>query len=351
MTTELEATGRMSVARVTRAWYVLCESRELRAKPLRRTLYGWPLVLFRAEGGLPVTLLDRCPHRNVPLSDGRVVEGTLECPYHGWRFGAQGRCTTVPGLVETRGGGRDAPAHATVEQDGFVWAWAQAGETPTEPPPRVPTFGAGYSEVRRSVDFPGTLHATAENALDVPHTAFLHRGLFRGTGKRNHIEARIRRDARSTTATYHGEPRPDGLVARLLSPSGGEVEHFDRFELPGVAVVDYRIGSENHFRVTTYLTPLTETTTRAFAVLAFRLRVPHALVLPFLAPIAMRIFRQDAVILARQTDWIERFGGERFVSTEIDILGAQIWRLLERAAAGRSAEDETEWERRVQLYV
>lgn len=351
MTEAFERTGKISAARVTSAWYVLCQSRELGRRPLQRTLYGWPLVLFRDGEGRAVTLLDRCPHRNVPLSGGRVVEGALECPYHGWRFAAEGRCTHVPGLVQARGGGRDAPSHATVEQDGFVWVWGQAGAEPDLPPPEVPRFGGGYSEVRRSVDFPGTLHATAENALDVPHTAFLHRGLFRGTGTRNTIEARITRDATSATAHYLGEPRPDGLVAKLLSPSGGEVEHFDRFELPGIAIVDYRLGSENHFRVTTYLTPLTETTTRAFAVLAFRLRVPHALVLPFLAPIAMRIFRQDAEILAQQTAWVERFGGEQFVSTEIDILGAQIWRLLERAATGRLVADAEPWERRVQLHV
>jgi len=58
--------GHVSIARVSHAWYVVCEARELGKKPLRVELLGTPLVLFRAEGGSPAALLDRCPHRNAP---------------------------------------------------------------------------------------------------------------------------------------------------------------------------------------------------------------------------------------------------------------------------------------------
>lgn len=48
---------------------------------------------------------DACPHRLVPLSDGRITpSGELECPYHGWRFEGGGRCTTMP-----QGGDPSAP--------------------------------------------------------------------------------------------------------------------------------------------------------------------------------------------------------------------------------------------------
>ena len=68
----------MMVSRVTKAWYVLCRSGELRQKPLSRTLFSQPIVLFRQKNGAPGALLDRCAHRNVPLSLGRVVpEGIL----------------------------------------------------------------------------------------------------------------------------------------------------------------------------------------------------------------------------------------------------------------------------------
>ncbi|MEM6960475.1 MAG: Rieske 2Fe-2S domain-containing protein, partial [Myxococcota bacterium] len=58
-------------------WYVLCNSEELGSQPIRRFLHGEPLVLFRDSHGQPGVLLDRCPHRNVPLSRGRIRGGDL----------------------------------------------------------------------------------------------------------------------------------------------------------------------------------------------------------------------------------------------------------------------------------
>jgi phenylpropionate dioxygenase-like ring-hydroxylating dioxygenase large terminal subunit len=83
----------VSVARPARWWYVACRSTALRRRPLARRLLGMPLVLFRDAGGQPAALLDRCPHRNLPLSLGRVLaSGRLECAYHGWQLDASGRC-------------------------------------------------------------------------------------------------------------------------------------------------------------------------------------------------------------------------------------------------------------------
>ncbi len=74
--------------------------------------------------------------------------------------------------------------------------------------------------------------------------------------------------------------------------------------------------------------------TRLYAAIDFRTRFPGRLVRSILTPIALRIFRQDASILREQTNAIRRFGGEHSVSTEIDILGLQILRLLKRAEQG-----------------
>jgi hypothetical protein len=67
--------------------------------------------------------------------------------------------------------------------------------------------------------------------------------------------------------------------------------------------------------------------------------------------IALRIFAQDAKILAAQTRTIHTFGEERFVSTEIDILGAQILRLMKRAAAGASGDDDEAYEKEITLRI
>lgn len=330
-----ETRGHVSVAKLTEWWYVACESRELDPGPLARTVCGVPLVLFRDRDGRVGALLDRCPHRNVPLSLGKVTrEGELECGYHGWCFDVGGACTRVPGLVgESDSRGRRVPEYPVRERDGLVWVWPREDEEPSREPFQLPELNDGYTTVRRSLTMKSTLWAAIENALDVPHTAYLHAGLFRG-GSKNRIEAQIRRWSDRCEVEYIGEPRPEGIIGRLLSPSGGIVEHWDRFFLPSIAQVEYKLGTENHIVVTTAFTPESDFVTTLYATIQFRVRIPGALVRPILEPIAFRVLKQDADILEIQTETIQRFGGEQFVSTEIDTLGPHIWRLLRQAERG-----------------
>ena len=347
-----ESSGNFSVARVTRAWYVACASRELGGAPVARTILGIPLVLFRGPDGKPAARLDRCAHRNSPLSLGRTAGGRLECAYHGWQYDAAGVCVKVPGLVgEAQRTPREVPRYPAREQDGFVWVYATAGAEPEIGPYRLPAAGKGYTEVRRTVDVESTLHAALENALDVPHTAFLHKGLFRGTGRTHRIRARVTRSAAQIEAEYIGEPRPGGLAGRILSPSGGVVTHFDRFILPSIAQVEYRLGAENHFLITTVCTPVEDFRTRLHTSILLRTRFPGWLARIVLQPVAQRIFRQDAEMLKRQTDSVRRFGGERYASTEVDVLGLQIWQLLKRAEKGGPAPAEEEWTREIEMEV
>src|SRR5262249_34186138 len=129
-------------------------------------------------------------------------------------------------------------------------------------------------------------------------------------------------------------PRPSGLVGRLLAPGGGVVKHVDRFIMPSIAQVEYRLGTASHLLNTAAMTPVTPLETRVWAVIQLRLPVPSRLVAPMVSPIAMRILRQDAAILRLQSKTIERFGEERFTSTEVDVLGPHVWKLLAAAAAG-----------------
>ncbi len=340
-------------ARVTRAWYVACASSELEDLPIARTLLGTPLVLFRGPDGKPAALLDRCAHRNVPLSLGRRVDGRLECGYHGWQYAEDGRCVKVPGLCGEAGKpARAVPRFAAMEQDAFVWVYASPDSDPTEGPFALPTLGDGSVEVRRVVEVESPLTMTLENALDVPHTAVLHRGLFRGGREPRRIKVRVTRTAGGLQAEYLGEARPEGLAAKILSPSGGVVTHFDRFILPSIAQVEYRLGMEAHFMVTSICTPLEDFRTRLHAVISFRTRLPGWLVKLFLNPVAMRIFRQDAVILKAQAGALRRWGGEHYSSTAIDVLGLQIARLLRLAETGETGPGSPEeWAREIDLEV
>jgi phenylpropionate dioxygenase-like ring-hydroxylating dioxygenase large terminal subunit len=341
----------VSTGQLPHQWFIACEAVELRTRPLARTIQDTPLVLFRDGGGRATALLDRCPHRNVPLSAGRVVDGgLLECRYHGWRFDGAGACRLVPALAgEPDRKARRATAHPTLEQDGFVWVYSTPDVTPVRAPYRFPTVDRRYATIRRALTMPGGLGHALENALDVPHTAFLHGGLFRTAARRHEIEVRIRRHADGAEAEYVGEPRPAGLVGRVLSPGGGVVQHVDRFIMPSIAQVEYRLGEASHLLNTTVMTPVSAFETRLWAVIQLRLPVPSRLVTPLVTPIAMRILRQDAAILRLQAKAIQRFGGEDFASTEIDVLGPHIWKLLAGAADG--AQVPGSFEHRVTMRV
>jgi phenylpropionate dioxygenase-like ring-hydroxylating dioxygenase large terminal subunit len=346
--------GFYSIAPLPDAWFVACSSRELRRRPLARVVQGAPLVLFRSGAGRAAAFLDRCPHRNVPLSAGRVQGDQLECAYHGWRFDADGRCRAIPGLcgpIDARA--RNATSYACVEQDGFVWVYARPDVEADSAPYRLPHLeDARYSTVRRWYSVPATLHAVVENALDVPHTAFLHGGLFRTARKDSEIEVVVRRWGDRVEAEYIGEPRPKGIAGRILAPGGGVVQHFDRFLLPCIAQVEYRLGDRSHLVATSLVTPVTDFVTRLYAVVTFRLPLPHWVVRPFLTPVGTHIFRQDARILRMQSENVRRFGGEQFANTEIDVLGPAILRLLLQAQRGeRPPRDAPPEEHRVRMGV
>ncbi len=343
---------RFSLARVRNHWYVAATSAELKSnKPIPRVIFDTPLVLFRDESGTATALLDRCAHRNVPLSLGRVREGRLICGYHGWAYDGAGVCRDVPALSgDATGRARRVKRFPARERDGFIWVFMAPDDEPAVEPFELPHLAdRRYTTVRHAVTVPATLHATLENILDVPHTAFLHRGLFRG-GRRHPVTAVVRRTADRAEAEYVGEPRPAGLVGTLLSPTGGEIEHFDRFILPSIAQVEYRLGERNHVVVTSALTPIGDFETRMYAVATFRTVLPDRLMKAILTPVGIAILEQDRRMLRRQTESVRRFGGEQYVSTDVDLLGPHIWRLLRQAERGDPPTEDV-FERRVSLLT
>lgn len=321
----------------------MCLGPALTTRPLHRSLLGVPIVLYRTPAG-PRAFIDRCPHRGVPLSIGKCdAQGSLECAYHGWRFDSGGHLIDVPGRVAV-----DERAHGLVrlplrEESGLVFVCPEPDGLPPIAPYVPPLLGApGYTSVLREVTAPGSLYSTAENALDVPHTAILHRGLFRSQTQRTRIAAQVRRRKHWVEAEYVGEPPPSGLVARLLAVgkdrARGAVQHWDRFFLPGVAEVEYRLGPRSHFVVSAFLTPESPHVTRLYAVASFRTPLPGRLLALVLEPFARMIFAQDQRILAAQSEHVRRFGPAPFVSTELDTMGPHIRRLLKAAYQAEQAE-------------
>lgn len=159
-------------------WYMAAWSHEVADKPLGRRYLDVPVVLFRDAQGKIASLPDRCPHRFAPLSKGRVVDGVIECPYHGLRFDGQGKCVQVPIPTDKHVPSIEMETIPVHEQDGFIWIWLGDWEQGrTTPPPDMAYLRPGpHDEVlgmymRQESNF--TLGV--DNLMDPSHTAFLHR--------------------------------------------------------------------------------------------------------------------------------------------------------------------------------
>jgi hypothetical protein len=140
---------------------------------------------------------------------------------------------------------------------------------------------------------------------------------------------------------------PGAATPRLDRPP---VEHWDRFFLPSVAQVEYRDGERSHLMATILHTPIHDLLTRAYFVQCIRLPLPKWLLRSYVARKVDQVLRQDRDALRVQTQAIRRFGGERYASTELDLMGPEIWRMLKQAERGLSVDEDVP-ERRVRFLA
>lgn len=155
-------------------WWVAAHSGEVTDKPLARTLLEQACVIYRPAPGQVAVLEDRCPHRQVPLSLGSLVEGSLQCNYHGLRFGTDGRCVHAPGIARPPAA-LSVRSYPVIERDGYIWAWFGSG-----PPDEslIPDYSWQVSPEwtgRIGYALIGCSYLLGmENVLDTSHFAYLH---------------------------------------------------------------------------------------------------------------------------------------------------------------------------------
>jgi phenylpropionate dioxygenase-like ring-hydroxylating dioxygenase large terminal subunit len=167
-------------------WYVAALSDEIDSKkPLARVICGKPIVFYRTSEGRPVGLEDRCIHRGMPLSDGKVCEhgsGTLQCPYHGLEFDATGACVVAPGQTTIPRAMR-VLSYPVVERDGFVWLWpgdpALASEAAIPVTGCVPEAGWNYFG-QTHLEFKADWQLLLDNLMDMNHIAYVHVATING---------------------------------------------------------------------------------------------------------------------------------------------------------------------------
>lgn len=158
-------------------WTPVMQARRLGRAPLRVVVAGEPVVFFRDGRGGVGALIDRCPHRGAALSLGRVApDGTLECPYHGWRFDIAGANRDVPLNPQARCETLGAAALPAREMGDLVWIYTRPGAG-SPPEPLVPEGLIDPCLSRTYIERDWACHWTraVENMLDFAHLPFVHR--------------------------------------------------------------------------------------------------------------------------------------------------------------------------------
>ena len=139
-------------------------------------LFGEQLVLFRDEKG-EYGLLDRhCSHRGADLCFGRLEDGGLRCPFHGWLFDIAGKCLEQPAEPENSKFYQkiNHKAYPCIERNGIIYAYLGPGD-----PPPFPSFDCFVAPEEFTFAFKGHIDANwlqaVEVGIDPAHASFLHR--------------------------------------------------------------------------------------------------------------------------------------------------------------------------------
>lgn len=314
----------------TQHWLPCLEEKALGKKPVRVVVNGRPLVFSNL--GKPCVLEDRCPHRNAPLSAGRVDNGLLVCPYHGWAFDGEGQCRRIPGRVSADCSQRHAAkALPLMSRDGYFWVHLGENDSPNSIYQPEHALDPEFDTFCWSAEMRGSLLNIAENFLDGTHTHYVHSGLIRSEGKRSPMTAEVICKGNMVEANYSGEEEGRGLWSKLME--GDRVSSHGRFIYPNIAEIETRGSKGPQFYMTVYLVPIEDKRFAAHTLIS----TPKGAVPAWVKPIAFKPFlssalKQDKDIVNLQTDNIERFGEERFVSTELDLLRSHILTLFTRGS-------------------
>lgn len=202
-------------------WTPVALSHEVGKRPFAVTVASERVALFRGADGKVGALVDRCPHRGVALSLGKVgADGCLQCPFHGWRFQTDGACAQVPfnPLPPEKLQHMSATAFPVRERGGLIWLYTRPGaEAPEEPPVPPELEDSGFVFWRHVEVWKTHWSRAMENMLDAPHLPFVH-GTTIGMG----VKRRMRPDSRMEVTA---RPTPRGLRVEWklddeTSPSG-----------------------------------------------------------------------------------------------------------------------------------
>jgi len=229
-------------------------------RPYACQLMGVKLVAFRHADTVAL-LRDRCPHRGAPLSAGRIVDGALACPYHGWRFGPAGDCVEIPGWAHQPK--QCTQTYPTKLAAGLLWTTLAA-----DPPP-FPTLPDAMADTgldrfwwRLPASQAGALDAL-ENHLDPAHPHILHPWLVRHPRRRMPVTVDLSMGAWGAEAIYTEHRRNRALLSGVME--GSRACSIGRLWPPSIGEVRLESANGAMLSIAVIFAPETSGTTRPYA--------------------------------------------------------------------------------------
>jgi cholesterol 7-dehydrogenase len=266
-------------------WYALCESHELSPGEIRFVeALGNKFVVFRDDSGDVGALDAYCPHLGTNLAGGRIKDGCIECPFHRWKFAADGEVRSIP-YVERIPDKVRARSWRVREHHGLITIWSGQGPAAweLEADPDIEDGSLVYRGRYDAGVVRMHLCEFAENSADDRHFAPIHGEMFvpwtgfKVPGIRIHHDARWERDENVPHIAYFHDNA-------ILEVAGRRIERTKAkatitFYGPG-SVVAFRFDIPDMGKITMFQTHLPE------APLAQRVRfrwfaeqrIPRALV-------------------------------------------------------------------------
>lgn len=286
-------------------WYFALTTGELKAKALKPLqIMGEPVVFFRDEKGAAHAIRDICPHRGIPLSYGRVVEGQVECPYHGWKFNGDGVCTEIPSLCE----GQDLDCrkikvkrYPLLERQGAIWIFMGDKPELAPAPPQMDFFPADVRpNFLETVIFPCHIDHAVIGLMDPAHGPYVHKSWFWRTQKSMFEKAKQFAPVDFGFQMVRHEPSKNSRAYKIL---GGKPSTEITFRLPSVRTEHVRVGPRNFFALTA-LTPIDDKTTRV-AQLAYWDLPLLTLLKPLVNVFSHTFLHQDLDAVAKQQEGLK----------------------------------------------
>ena len=159
-------------------WYFIASRKAIRkARLIQKTWMGEKIIAWCDENGGICVAVAYCPHLGSdlgPAAGGRVRDGRLVCPFHGFEYDATGQCVATPYAPPPRA----ARLHVfeTQEIAGLIFAWwGIDGRAPQWSLPTDQADQTGWSGLSiRTLRFPGHPQETTENSVDLAHLRYVH---------------------------------------------------------------------------------------------------------------------------------------------------------------------------------